>query len=50
MSLFNCLSCKGEIDLYKIKTRKHIIDLHERRICADCSDKELSKKRQKIIV
>lgn len=51
-SLFKCSECKKEINIYNIKTKKHIDDLHEKYLCSDCSDKEYKpiKKRRKIIV
>jgi hypothetical protein len=53
-SLFNCSSCKGEIDIFEIKTKKHVDDLHEKFLCTKCSDSQndkslVFKKRRKII-
>jgi len=39
-SIFNCSQCSSDIDLFKIKTKKQIDDLHEKHLCPKCSDKE----------
>lgn len=38
-SLFDCKECKENIDIFKIKTKKQIDDLHDHHLCSKCSDK-----------
>ena len=37
--VFNhCLRCKEKFNVYDLQTKKHIDDIHNKYICAKCSD------------